>query len=468
MNTAVSASAVASHASDPMPRLADLLRLPPYQAYSYSYPHKTAYRPIEPPRPLSQLWAGERRDALFLYLHVPFCSYRCGFCNLFALARPDPAKVERYLQQMEHQLRATAAALGEHRFVRFALGGGTPTYLDAEQLRQVFAMVERHANIDLRATPAGIEVSPETVDAEKLRVCRDAGIDRVSMGIQSFSEAEVRALVRPQQREVVERAIGAIREAGFPTLNLDLIYGIAGQTVASFLASIDSALSHAPEELYLYPLYVRPLTGLGRIEAKNGGKTGFVLQPEPLDERLALYQAGRDRLLQAGYTQVSMRMFRAPHAPDLAAPVYCCQSDGMVGIGCGARSYTGRVHYSSEYGVARRSVAEILDHYLARDEASFACADYGIELDADEQRRRYVIQSLLIRPGLEHAGYRERFGADCLDDLPQLRDLIELGLADDDGALLALNDEGLARADTLGPWLTSAAIAQRMRDYRLG
>ncbi|MBW8808707.1 MAG: coproporphyrinogen III oxidase family protein, partial [Lysobacter sp.] len=60
-----------------MPRLADLLRLPPYQAYSYSYPHKTAYRPIEPPRPLSQLWADERRDALFLYLHVPFCSYRC-------------------------------------------------------------------------------------------------------------------------------------------------------------------------------------------------------------------------------------------------------------------------------------------------------------------------------------------------------------------------------------------------------
>jgi len=447
------------------PRLSDLLRLPPYQAYSYSYPHKTAYRPLQPPRSLRELWAGEPRDALFLYLHVPFCSYRCGFCNLFALARPEPAKVERYLQQMELQLRATAQALGEHRFVRFAIGGGTPSYLDAAQLRRLFDMVERHADLDLQAMPAGIEVSPETVDADKMRLCRERGIDRVSMGIQSFSEAEVRALVRPQQRATVEQAIAAIRAAGIATLNLDLIYGIAGQTVASFLASIDSALEHRPEELYLYPLYVRPLTGLGRIEAKAGAR--LPLQAEPIDERLALYEAGRDRLLAAGYQQVSMRMFRAPHAPDVAAPVYCCQSDGMVGIGCGARSYTSTLHYSSEYGVARRSVAEILDHYLERDEASFALADYGIALGEEERRRRHAIQSLLIRPGLDRADYRRRFGADCLQQLPQLRELFEHGLAVEGETLIELSDAGLARADTIGPWLASPGIVQRMRDYRL-
>ncbi|MGO1072728.1 STM4012 family radical SAM protein [Lysobacter sp. CA199] len=448
-------------------RLSELLRLPPYQAYSYSYPHKTAYRPLQPAQSLADLWAAERRDALFLYLHIPFCSYRCGFCNLFALARPDAAKVEAYLDQLEHQLRATARALGEHRFVRFALGGGTPTYLDAGQLQRVFDLVERHATIDLRAVPAGIEVSPETVDIEKLRLCRERGIDRVSMGIQSFSDAEVRTLVRPQQRAVVEQAIGAIRDAGIATMNLDLIYGIAGQTRASFLASIDSALTHAPEEIYLYPLYVRPLTGLGRIEAKKGERAGFALQPESLDDRLALYQAGRERLLAAGYQQVSMRMFRAPHAPDIAAPVYCCQSDGMVGIGCGARSYASGLHYSSEYGVARRSVAEILDHYLAREPATFAYADYGIRLSVEEQRRRHAIQSLLIRPGLDRASYRDRFGADCLDDLPQLRELFELGLAVADDDLIELTDAGLARADTIGPWLTSAQIAERMHDYRL-
>lgn len=450
---------------DDTPTLDALLALPPYQAYSYSYPHKTAYRPLPSPVPLRDVWRDEDRSALFLYLHIPFCSYRCGFCNLFALARPSEDTVARYLDRMRAQLRAAADALGEHRFARFALGGGTPSYLSAAQLETLFADVRAIAGVDPRAIPSGMEVSPETVDAEKMALCRDTGIDRISMGIQSFADAEVRALVRPQQRAEVERAIHAIRDAKFPTLNLDLIYGIAGQSVESFLASIDSALAYTPEEIYLYPLYVRPLTGLGRIESRDG-KPRFALRPEPQDERAALYRAGRDALLAAGYRQISMRMFRAPHAPDDGdAPAYCCQDDGMVGIGCGARSYTRALHYSSEYGVSRRSVAEILAHYLDRSDAEFAHADYGFALDSDEQRRRYVIQSLLIRSGLDRAAYRLRFGADCLDDLPQLRALETHGLATIDAERIAPTAEGLARADTLGPWLISPAVADRMRAY---
>ncbi|MFD0725621.1 STM4012 family radical SAM protein [Lysobacter brunescens] len=448
------------------PALDALLRLPPYQAYSYSYPHKTAYRTLDIPRSLRDVWRDEDRRALFLYLHIPFCSYRCGFCNLFALARPAEDTVARYLDQLEAQFATTQEALDEHAFARFALGGGTPSYLDFSQLQRVFAML-RAGGVDLRDIPAGMEVSPETVDAEKMALCREAGIDRISMGIQSFSEAEVRALVRPQQREVVERSIDAIRTQGFPALNLDLIYGIAGQTVASFIASIDSALAFAPEELYLYPLYVRPLTGLGRI-SQIDGKRRFALQPEPVDDRLSMYRAGRDRLLSAGYTQVSMRMFRAPHAPATdIGPAYCCQDDGMVGIGCGARSYTRGLHYASEYGVSRRGVVDILDHYLSLSREDFARVDHGIVLDGDEQRRRFAMQSLLVKPGLSLSAWRARFGSEVFDELPQLRDLEPAGLACLDDDLLALTDEGFARADTLGPWLVSSAVAARMAEYSL-
>lgn len=448
------------------PALDALLRLPPYQAYSYSYPHKTAYRTLDVPRSLRDAWRDEDRRALFLYLHIPFCSYRCGFCNLFALARPAEDTVSRYLDQLEAQFATTLDALGDHAFARFALGGGTPSYLDVPQLQRVFAML-RAGGVDLRDIPAGMEVSPETVDIDKMALCREAGIDRISMGIQSFSEAEVRALVRPQQREVVERAIEAIRAQRFPTLNLDLIYGIEGQTVASFVASIDSALEFAPEELYLYPLYVRPLTGLGRI-SQSDGKRRIALQSEPVDDRLAMYRAGRDRLLAAGYTQVSMRMFRAPHAPAAdAGPAYCCQDDGMVGIGCGARSYTRGLHYASEYGVSRRGVVDILDHYLSLSREDFARVDHGILLDGDEQRRRHAMQSLLVKPGLSLSAWRTRFGSEALDDLPQLRDLVPARLARLDDDLLALTDEGFARADTLGPWLVSPAVAARMAEYTL-
>lgn len=467
-------NAIAAPAPSPVahdaPSLDALLRLAPYQAYSYSYPHKTAYRALDASRTLREAWADEDRRALFLYLHIPFCSYRCGFCNLFALARPADDTVARYLDQLEAQFAATLDALGDHAFARFALGGGTPSYLDAPQLERLFGML-RAGGVDLCAIPAGMEVSPETVDAGKMALCREAGIDRISMGIQSFSEAEVRALVRPQQREVVERAIDAIRAQRFPTLNLDLIYGIEGQTVASFVASIDSALAFEPEELYLYPLYVRPLTGLGRMSGSDGkrdGKRRIALQPEPVDDRLAMYRAGRDRLLAAGYTQVSMRMFRAPHAPATdASPAYCCQDDGMVGIGCGARSYTRGLHYASEYGVSRRGVVDILDHYLSLSREDFARVDHGIALDGDEQRRRHAIQSLLVKPGLSLSAWHARFGSAIFDDLPQLRELEPAGLARLDGDLLALTDEGFARADTLGPWLISPAVAARMADYNL-
>ncbi len=444
-----------------MSDLAELLRASPYQAYSYAYPHKTAYRPIAP-RPLSQVWADEDRRALFLYAHIPFCTYRCGFCNLFTLARPSEQVVARYLQQIQAQLRTTIAALGEHRFARFALGGGTPSYLDVRQLADLFEALGQ-SGVDLHAMPAGIEVSPETVDGEKMQLVREVGIDRVSMGIQSFADAEVRALIRPQQRAQVERAIAAIRDANFPTLNLDLIYGIEGQSIASFLASIESALAFAPEEIYLYPLYVRPLTGLGRT-----GSRRFALAPEPLADRALLYEAGRDALRAAGYRQISMRMFRAAHAPsEDGVPAYCCQTDGMVGIGCGARSYTRDVHYSTEFGVSRRSVNDILEDYLQRDSAAFATVDYGFELDAEEQRRRFVIQSLLLAPGLDRRAYRARFGGDCLDEISQLRQLQEFSLAHFETDRIVLTDAGLARADTIGPWLTSPAVSERMAAYEL-
>ena len=445
--------------------LAQRMRHTPYQAYSYSYPHKAAYRTLAQATPLAPVWARQDRSALFAYIHIPFCEMRCGFCNLFAMARPGADMVERYVQQVLVQMRAMDGALGERRFARFALGGGTPTYLSAAQLDTLLCGARDILGIDLQTTPAGIEASPETITAERLAVCRTHGIDRVSLGIQSFAAGEMRALARPQQNSTVRQAIALIRAAGFPTLNLDLIYGIAGQTVASLLASIDSALAFQPEEIYLYPLYVREQTGLGKIARRNGADTlNPIMLARDGDSRLALYAAARDHLRAQGYEQVSMRMFRAPHAPDDAGPSYCCQNDGMVGLGAGARSYTAQLHYSSEYAVARTETIGIIDNYLALDEARFAQAEHGYLLDQEDQQRRYVIQSLLTEPGLDLDAYAARFGSDCLADLPQLAELFALELVTQNGPLLRLNDRGYAYADTIGPWLASDTVRALMAE----
>lgn len=435
-----------------MTRLEQMLDGSPYVAYLYGYPHKTAYRPFTPALPLESVWAEERRDALFLYIHVPFCEMRCGFCNLFTAAGPKQDVVDGYLGALVRETKRVKEALGTASFARAAIGGGTPTLLDVAGLNTVFDMAEGVMGADMKNIPVSVEVSPETVDAQKLQVLRSRGTDRVSMGIQSFIEAEVAAVKRPQKTAQVEAALDLIRSTGFPTLNLDLIYGMEGQTEESFLYSLRTALRYSPEELYLYPLYVRPLTFLGK-KARAWD-----------DMRLSLYRVGRDFLLSEGYTQVSMRMFRARHAPDAGGPVYRCQEDGMVGLGCGARSYTGRVHYSSEYAVGSREVRSIISSYSERTEASFGEVGYGFRLDSEERRRRYMLLSLLA-DGVDLAVYRQRFCTEALEDFPELEELEAHGLARKSGGMVQLTAAGVERSDMIGPWLHSGQVQAMMKEY---
>lgn len=441
-----------------MPSLADALQESPYQSYTYAYPHKTAYRPIDPAISLRDAWRDERRDALFLYLHIPFCEMRCGFCNLFTTVHPQGDMVTAYLDQLATHMQRTADALDDATFSRLAIGGGTPTYLSAAELERLFAQVQATFDVAYDRLPTSIETSPLTATRDRICVLRDYQVDRISIGVQSFIEAEVQASGRAQRTADVHNALGTIRAVGVPTLNIDLIYGLPGQTVATWLESLHAALRYSPEELYLYPLYVRPLTGLDKLEARYDERD---------DIRLQCYRAARDLLLDAGYTQVSMRMFRAAHAPQQTGPVYCCQSDGMVGLGCGARSYTRQYHYSSEYAVTRQPILSIIKQYIDAPAQHFDAIHYGFYLNDDDQRRRYILKSILHDDGLNLRAYRQHFGSDALADYPALDALFPLGLARWTDDVIQLTPYGLERSDTIGPWFYSAHVQALMQDYAL-
>jgi oxygen-independent coproporphyrinogen-3 oxidase len=440
-----------------------------YQSYLYAYPHKTAYRRLEPALPLGPLWAGERRSSLFLYVHVPFCEQRCGFCNLFTQPVPEADRVSAYLATLERQTAVMRRALdegGAFTIARAAIGGGTPTLLDAPQLERLVAAMHR---LGSASAPLSVETSPETALPDRLAVLVASGADRISIGVQSFDERECRAVNRPQRTGDVHRALRAIRDAGPAVLNLDLMYGLPDQTEATWAASLAAALAYRPEELYLYPLYVRPLTTLGRREARAAAASPPATGD---DRRAALYEQGRATLLAAGYRQISMRMFRrasttagSDSAPP--GPVYCCQDDGMIGLGCGARSYTHAVHYSSEWAVGARSVREIIDRWIARPDSDFAVADYGFVLSDDEQRRRYLILSLLGGDGLDLATYHRRFSRDALSDVPELAELLARALVERSASTLRLTAAGLAHADAIGPHLSSPAVRRRMAAFEL-
>lgn len=428
-----------------------------YQQYLYAYPHKTSYRALRPRPRLADVWRAEARDALFLYLHVPFCEMRCGFCNLFTRANAPAEQVTAYLRQVRRQAERVAEALGaDAGFARAAFGGGTPTYLTADELTALFAVATETLGARLPGVPLSVETSPATATPDRLAVLAAHGTTRVSIGVQSFLDVEARAAGRPQRRAEVEAALAAIRDARIPSLNIDLIYGIDGQTADTWRQSLDAALAWRPEELFLYPLYVRPLTGLGR---RAHARADWDAQ------RLALYRQAVETLGAAGYRQESMRQFRRADAPAPDGPGYCCQDDGMVGLGCGARSYTTALHYSFDYAVSVTQVRAVLDDYLGRPADDFAYAEFGFRLDDAEQRRRWLLTSLLRADGVDADAYRARFGRRPVDDFPQLGRLVERGWATDGG--LRLTAAGLARSDAVGPWLTSAEVRHAMTGYAL-
>ncbi|MEW2076240.1 STM4012 family radical SAM protein [Streptomyces sp. NPDC012403] len=438
----------------------------PYQSYVYAYPHKTAYRRLADRPRLDTLWAGEPKDALSLYLHIPFCEVRCGFCNLFTRIGAPDGLTGAYLDALDRQAAAVREALGERepaRFATAAFGGGTPTFLTATELQRLCDIAEHRMGADLRAVPLSVEASPATATADRLEVLAARGTTRLSLGVQSFDDTEARAAVRPQRRADVEAALGRVRDARIPVLNIDLIYGIDGQTEHSWLRSLDAALAWRPEELYLYPLYIRPLTGLGR----RAGET----DPAWDEQRLRLYRLGRDHLLAHGYAQQSMRMFRRADAPPQGADDYACQTDGMIGLGCGARSYTAGLHYSFDYAVGMHEIRGIVDDYVSRPAADFAHAEYGRRIDTDEARRRHLLQSLLQAEGLDLADYRARFdGRTPADDFPaELSRFAGRGWLEEDtgpGATrLRLTPEGLAHSDAIGPELFSPAVRAAMAAY---
>jgi len=428
----------------------------PYQGYAYSYPHKSAYRQFEQPRPLQKLWSAADKARPFLYIHLPFCEMRCGFCNLFTTANPKEDLVDRYLAALTLEAQAFADKVGPGAAHRMAVGGGTPTYLEPEALAHVFDLAKTHFGADPASIPCSVETSPSTATSERLAVLAERGVDRMSIGIQSFDLAESRAMGRPQTPEVAEQALDTIRAAGAFGLNIDLIYGAANQTRESFIAAIRRALDWSPESLYLYPLYIRPRTGLdGRAEVWD-------------EQRLDLYRTGRDYLRGQGYEQISMRHFRrADLHVSVANAEYICQEDGMIGMGAGARSYTCGSHYSRDFAVSRRGVLSIIEAYCVEDRDVFAHAHTGCDLSRGDSVRRYVMKSILNRDGLDCTRFTTRFGASPEACLPDLGRLVEAGCLEMRGTTLHPTDKGLEWSDAIGPFLYSSTVTERMDGFEV-
>ena len=240
----------------------------PYVQYMYSYPHKTAYRQLEGisfKEYLPNLEGGENS----LYVHIPFCQYKCGYCNLFSLAGREEEFIIRYIDAMErHAIQLQDVFSKQIQFQDLTLGGGTPLILSVENLNRLFDIVKTHFRFTQEDFPIIVETSPNQTSKEKLEVLKKNGVSRVSIGVQSFLEEELKTLHRFHSTDSARIALTAIKEMNFECLNIDLIYGIPGQTLESLETSMKQALEYEPEELFVYPLYIKPDTPLQKKPLK--------------------------------------------------------------------------------------------------------------------------------------------------------------------------------------------------------
>jgi oxygen-independent coproporphyrinogen-3 oxidase len=469
-------------------RLRQQLRECAYPGYVYGYPHKKAYRPLLRPLPLNTVWDEEDRRNLFAYVHIPFCGQRCSFCNLFTFIPTGDDPATDYLDALAREADAYAQALRRFHFCRLYIGGGTPTYLSAAQFRRLLRLLRNSLGIDPAVTHGCVEVSPETIDAEKTTMLREAGFQRLSLGVQSLVEYELREVNRRFDFGLHRRAIELIGSAGFPHFNIDLIYGLPGQTNESWRYSLQCAIDTPATSLFLYPLYTRPRTGLAN--RRRGSLEAFTA---PTTQQMAgMYDWAIERLHQAGFRQWTMRQFRrdvlppvsregeasaepgkassagASHSSHLAFQSddeYRCQHDGMVGLGAGARSYTTGLHYSTPWRMVARNIRGVIDQYQQRTMAGDTAVSHGFTLNEDEKRRRYVILSLLF-DGLDTNAFAHIFDADARHLFAAVWEALDIeGCIRDDGALIRLTPRGVRHADIVGQLFFSPTVEQLIETY---
>lgn len=416
-----------------------------YVDYMYSYPHKTAYRPFPSPLSLAPYLERLKGRKASLYFHIPFCSHKCGYCNLFSLQAKDAGRMAAYLHTLRIQAQQLAPLISGFTFDSFAIGGGTPLLLTVSQLQHLFDTAAGLGVSPCR-TFTSVETSPEYSDEARLDLLKQAGVARVSIGIQSFLEPELKALKRHAMPRHIYPALECIRQKDFPYFNIDLIYGIKGQTVESFLYSLEQALLFQPNELFIYPLYVRQGTGITERE---------------LDEHcFRMYVAARDLLHEKGFTQTSMRRFIFHQPTDAETS---CGDEVMLSCGSGGRSYLGDLHYATRYTVCQRMIAEEIERYIAT--VDFTVARNGIILSREEQRQRFIIKNLMYYKGIDKAEYRHRFGETLFTGEGIFRQLAEQHWIEETAGRICLTSEGTGYSDYIGQLFIAPEIRNLMEAY---
>ncbi|NPV77920.1 MAG: radical SAM family heme chaperone HemW [Anaerolineae bacterium] len=341
-----------------------------------------------------------------LYLHIPFCRHRCGYCDFNTTAGLE-ALIPAYVDALRREIRLAGRSAGERLPVHTVFfGGGTPSLLPVEAVAGILDEIREHFEV-LAGAEISLEANPGTVSLESLQGFWMAGINRLSFGMQSANPAELAFLERQHDVFDVFKAVEWSRRAGFENLSLDLIFGLPGQGSDGWARTIETALVLKPAHLSLYALTVEEGTPLHRWIRR-----GLVTLPDD-DLAAEMYELASERLEAAGFEQYEISNWAARDAN--GNNLFCRHNlqywRGLpyLGFGAGAHGYAGGVRTANENGV--RAYIQACQNAEA---AVFPAGPAAIVRDRltlkAEMQERMMVGLRLIKEGVSAADFLQRFG----------------------------------------------------------
>lgn len=367
---------------------------------------------------------------LGLYLHIPFCSAICNYCN-FNRGLFESGLKDRYVAALEKEIRTSPHA-GEPADTVF-FGGGTPSLLDPNEIarlvracRETFALTG-----DAEVT---LETNPETSTPARMEGFREAGVNRVSFGVQSFREEELRRLGRIHSAERARDAVREARGAGFDNISLDLMMWLPQQSIADWQYNVDVLIEVGPEHASLYLLELYPNAPL----KEDMARAGWSLAPD--DDAADMYLWSLERLERAGYGQYEIsNVARAGWASRHNLKYW--QDGSWIGFGCGA--------HSTRAGVRWKNVSSA-EEYIARIHSGQPVVGERRELTRETRLEEALFTGLRLTAGIDAGRLGRQYGKDvwaCYGEA--LGPSIEAGLAIREGTRLRLSREGMLLANEI-------------------
>jgi len=381
--------------------------------------------------------AAAKNSPISLYMHVPFCDTVCYYCGCNKVVTKQRERALPYVEHLMREIDLLADAIGNRRTVtQLHWGGGTPTFLNENQIRELMSKLhERFRFASDKDGEYGIEIDPRECSADTVRILREVGFNRMSMGVQDFEPAVQKAVNRIQSKEETLAVLEQAHMHGFQSINIDLMYGLPLQTAETFNRTLDTIIDFAPDRIALFNYAHLPQMFMPQRRINEADL------PSPA-EKLNILKLSIDRLLSAGYVFIDMDHFAKPDDELTIAQRegklyrnfqgYSTHADAeLLGLGITSIGYVDGAFY--------QNVKTLDEYYTTVDSGRFPVFR-GYRLSGEDHLRRYVIMRLMCDFALNFQSVEEKFGISFAEhfavELEELADMAGDGL-------LQLTENGL-------------------------